>query len=124
MPTPKKASKRVKPPAPKKPSQRGPQPAGSSPLLPFAKRQLRMEIPRLGAQSPGLAWLFATPEIEESADGEKFTVLGNNMAGLWFVLADDGSIHLVDDCEREYGEKIFDSIAELASDIARQNPGA
>jgi hypothetical protein len=46
---------------------------------------------------------------------------GTATAGLWFVHADDGSIHLVDDCERELGLEIFPALDAFVNEIARQN---
>src|SRR5262245_20560914 len=70
-------------------------------LRAFAQRQLHLELPRLGNMSPGLAWIWTKPKTIDDGDGGALTVVGTNMAGLWFAVADEGSIHLVDDCERE-----------------------
>jgi hypothetical protein len=86
-------------------------------LAAFTRRELRLELPRLGPMSPGLVWINEEPETEDG-----LCVLGTNMAGLWFVLADDGSIHLVDDVERELGTKVFADVDAFAKELARQNP--
>lgn len=98
-------------------------PTGASPLGALAGRELRLDLPKLGAMSPGLASVFRQPETHESADGDALSVLGTNMAGLWFVLADDGSVHLVDDCERELGTRVFPSVEAFAEELRRQNVG-
>ena len=73
--------------------------------------------------NPGLIQIGADqPESIENADGESMTVLGTNTAGLWFVHAEDGSIHLVDDCERELGLEIFPTLEAFVREISRQNP--
>lgn len=92
------------------------------PLSSFAKRELHLEIPSVGAMSPGLVWINDPPEQHVSADGKTFIVLGTNMAGLWLVQAPDGSVQLVDDAEQELGTKIFDSPEALAAELNRQNP--
>src|SRR5687768_17546933 len=94
----------------------------ASPLDPFRGRELRFELPELAASNPGLAWIHREPETHESSDGEMLTVIGSNMAGLWLALAGDGTVHLVDDAERELGMKIFASVAALAAELGRQNP--
>jgi hypothetical protein len=82
---------------------------------------LVLSLPKLGSMSPGLAVLWRDPETHEGADGDALTVVGSNMAGLWFVLAADGSVHLVDDCERELGTKLFPSAEAFAAELRRQN---
>jgi hypothetical protein len=93
----------------------------ASALRPLAGRQLRLALPALGAMNPGLAWISNVPEQQATADGDPLEVLGTNMAGLWFVLHDDGSVHLVDDCERELGTVIFATIDAFAEELRRQN---
>jgi|SRR5579859_643736 len=90
-------------------------------LRPFVGRELRLALPAMGPMNPGLAWISKVPEQHATPDGEPLEVLGTNMAGLWFVLDDDGSVHLVDDCERELGTVIFATVNAFAAELARQN---
>jgi hypothetical protein len=90
-------------------------------LQPFVQRELRLDLPQLGPSNPGLAWIDRDSEIHSDTDGTPMTVIGGNLAGLWFVLAKDGSIELVDDAEHERGTTVFASVAALAEEFARQN---
>jgi hypothetical protein len=94
---------------------------GTIALKALSQRQLRLELPRLGAMSPGHVWIWKEPETHDDDAGRALIVLGSNMAGIWFVLGDDGAVHLVDDCERELGMKVFASVGAFADEVTRQN---
>lgn len=91
-------------------------------LAAFAGRESVLSLPKLGPLDPGRVEIYRTPETVPGDDEEELTVLGTNTAGLWLVLAPDGSIHLVDDCERELGTRVFESVGAFAAELSRQNP--
>ncbi|MDX2011172.1 MAG: hypothetical protein SFW67_13315 [Myxococcaceae bacterium] len=90
-------------------------------LRPLAGLELRLTLAKLGPMNPGLAQVWRTPERSEGVQGEPFTVLGSNGSSLWFALAEDGSVHLVDDVERELGARIFPTVDAFAEELRRQN---
>jgi hypothetical protein len=90
-------------------------------LRPWTKKELTLALPHLESMNPGSAFFFGAPEVHDGLDGDPLTVVGTNMSGLWFVLADDGSIHLVDDVERELGMKLFPSVEALVETLRPQN---
>lgn len=89
-------------------------------LGPWRGRELTLDLPNLGPPNPGVAW-FSEPETRPASDDEDLLVLGNNLSGVLFVLASDGSVHWVDDVELELGLVLFPGIDELVAELERQN---
>jgi len=118
---PKKAATKKAPPKKAAPKTAPAERKARGPLAAFGGRELELSLPKLGALSPGIAHIWREPEVELTADGDELVVLGTNAAGLWFVLAPDGMIHLIDDAERELGTILFPSVAAFAKELARQN---
>lgn len=88
-------------------------------LQPLAGPELRLRLTTLGPMNPGLVQLWRTPERHLGSEGEPLTVLGTTAGGLWFVLADDGSVHRVDDVA--LGTRSFPTVDAFATELRNQN---
>jgi hypothetical protein len=91
-------------------------------LEPWTKRELNIDLPQLGTNNPQLVFVPERAALRADGSGKRLTVVGDNSAGLWFVLGPKEAIYLVDDVEREVNEPpIFPNAAAFASELARQN---